>query len=86
MTRKTEDRLLGEISATLSSLKEGMSVHMLTDRDWHEKTTQSLDKLSSRIADLEEIKNKGWGVLWGLSLTSGLIGAAIANSFKTLFH
>jgi len=86
MTRKSEDRLLGEISATLNSLKEGMSVHMLTDRDWHEKTTLAIDRLSNRITELEEIKNKGWGVLWGLSLTSGLIGAAIANSFKTFFH
>lgn len=86
MPRKSEDRLLGEIEATLVSIKESIATHTQTDKEWHARTTKSIEELATRISDIETIKNKGWGVLFGLSLTSGLIGAGLSNAFKALFH
>lgn len=84
--RKSDDRLLGEIEATLKSMEKVMNNHMETDKEWHSMTTESLDKLSERITELETIKNKGWGVLFGMSLVSGLLGAGLTQSFKSIFH
>lgn len=42
--------------------------------------------LHNRVAELESLKNKAWGVIIGMGAIGASIGAGVSKSISSIFH
>jgi len=73
-----------KVAAALARIEAKLDGHIEHSREWRDRTDGAIADLADRVHRLDQLKNRGIGLLAGVAIAGGAAGSFAASRLKTL--
>jgi hypothetical protein len=75
----------GKTAAALARIEAKLDSHIEHSREWRDRTDAAINDLVEKSRRLDQLKNRGLGVLAGIAVAGGAAGSVAVARLKSLF-
>lgn len=73
-----------KVAAALARIEAKLDGHIEHSREWRGRTDGAIADLTEKTRRLDQLKNRGIGLLAGVAIAGGAAGSIAASRLKTL--
>ncbi len=73
-----------KVAAALARIEAKLDGHIEHSREWRDRTDTTIADLVEKTRRLDQLKNRGLGLIAGLAVAGGAAGSVAATRLKTL--